>query len=103
MPMPTPPVGGMPYISALMKSSSIGIASSSPAARSCLLLDEARELVQRVVQLGEGVADLAAADVRLEPLDVASDRPASASPAARARPDNRSGRSAGSDSAARTA
>ena len=33
MPMPMPPVGGIPYSSALMKSSSIMPASSSPAAR----------------------------------------------------------------------
>ena len=34
MPMPQPPVGGMPYSMAVRKSSSISLASRSPSARS---------------------------------------------------------------------
>ena len=61
-------MGGMPYSSAFMKSSSIMPASSSPLARSSHLLEEALLLVDRVIELGESVAHLAAADEQLETL-----------------------------------
>ena len=69
MPIPSPPVGGSPCSIAARKSSSMRIASSSPPACAPRLRQERLALVDRVVELGEGVGQLAAGDEELEALD----------------------------------
>ena len=60
-------VGGMPYSSARRKSSSSGWTSSSPGRGCAHLLVEPRALVEGVIQLAEGVADLLPVADRFEP------------------------------------
>ena len=69
MPMPTPPVGGIPWQIASMNSSSRGLASSSPACFFLRLFDEQFALQLGVVELGIGVAHFAAENKALKALD----------------------------------
>ena len=73
-PTPSPPVGGMPYSSARMKSASSSWASSSPAARCRAWSSKRRALVVGIVELAEGVGQLPALHEELEALGQRADR-----------------------------
>ena len=71
-PMPSPPVGGSPTSSAaqVVLVERVRLVVAGRAARAALA-EQALALVVRIVQLAEGVADLHAAEERLEALDQA--------------------------------
>ena len=89
-----PPVGGMPYSSASRKSSSIGWASSSPAAAAARASSNRARCSAGSFSSRVAVADLHAARRRPRTARPARARPASASRTARARPGSRPGTSA---------
>ena len=68
MPMPRPPVGGMPYSSARRKSSSHRLRLVVAGLARARLLLEAVALVDRVVELAVGVGQLLPGDEQLEAL-----------------------------------
>ena len=89
MPMPQPPVGGMPY---LERADEVGVVVHRLLVAGFLvgrLRLEARGLVLGVVQLGEAVGDLAAGDEELEALGDAPGRCRRRAPAATPRPGSR--------------
>ena len=69
MPTPSPPVGGMPCSRAKRKSSSKSFRFVIAGRLQTELFDESLALVDRVVQLGVGIADLETCDKGLESLD----------------------------------
>ena len=76
MPMPSPPVGGIPCSMAVRNSSSRrSVSSSSNRLRSCSCCSMRVPLVDGVVQLSERVAYLHAGDEPLKPLNEACESP----------------------------
>ncbi len=95
IPMPTPPVGGIPCSSALDEVLVVRLRLFVAALQLLRLLLEAAALLVGVVQLAEAVGDLDPAGERLEALDQRPPRSGGTWRRARARPGSRGRRSAG--------
>ena len=69
IPTPRPPVGGIPVLDRRQELlvEAVGVLVLEPASEQFLLL-HALPLVERIVQFGEGVANLHTGDEALEPL-----------------------------------